>query len=576
LKRGISAAMPPTTAGGNSKADVIGGRQLRFGLALVITLVASFQVVSTYKVFTQVSDESAHIACGMEWLEKGTYTYEELHPPVARVAAALGPYLSGLRLSGHYPKPMQMWAEGNEILWTNGEYTRNLTLARLGVLPFFVILLLTVWNWTRSLYGQDAAVVALLLFASLPPVLGNAGLAMTDVPFTAMFTLALFAFMQWLEEPSGRHAIALGLAVALAVGTKFSALLFLPTCMLTLVTVWVWADTAVVRGWRKALRSLGLAAVTTAGLLWGVYRFSLRPMSTHADRPHETIERFLGNTPRLHGLAETLVESVPVPAPELFLGINRVRHVVTTDRKSYLLGRVSTGGNWYFFPLALAVKTPLAFLIFSAVGAWALARKWKVNWQTLLPATAAVTILLVSLTMKLNIGLRHILVIYPFLAMHAALGLLWLWESRRATKALALGLVSWQLISVARTHPDYLASFNEIASGHPEEILVDTDLDFGQDMGRLVAKLKELNVKELSISCNGSIDLSRLGLPPFQRLVPYEHTTGWVAISMLKLKTGGLESPADAFAWLEAYQPVALVGKSIRVYYVPAIGHSGP
>ena len=552
--------------------------RLGFPLALAITLLACLQIASTYKVFSQTWDEPAHLACGMEWLDHGTYTYEELHPPIARVAVALGPYISGLRLSGRYPNPQQMWAEGNEILWWRGDYFENLTLARLGVLQFFIILVMTTWHWSRTLYGDSVAVAAVLLLASLPPVLAHAGLATTDVPFTAMFTVALLAFTRWLDNPGRRRAIELGAATALATATKFSALVFIPTCMLTLVLLRIWADRSVIREWRQEagtrIKALSLGIITAALVIWGVYRFSFKPMTGPEQRPHQTIDHYLGKEGRWHDWAEQLAENTPVPAPEFFLGINRVRDIVTKGRKAFLLGEVRTTGWWYFFPVALAVKTPIAFLILMTLGVFVMTEKWKGSgdWHVLLPGVTALTLLLVCLPTKFNIGLRHILPIYPFLAMLAALAVVRLWNAHRMrllSRFIAIGLVAWQLVTTARAYPDYLASFNEFAAGHPERILVDSDLDCGQDLLRLVAKLNQLHVRELSISYNGSADLTRHGLPPYQRLVPFEHTRGWVAISLYRLKTGGSEAPPNAYSWLEAYRPVALVGKSIRLYYIP-------
>ena len=68
-------------------------------IALVSVLLATLLIVHTYTVFDQTADESAHIACGMEWLDRGTYTLEVFHPPLARVAAALLLYLAGARAS---------------------------------------------------------------------------------------------------------------------------------------------------------------------------------------------------------------------------------------------------------------------------------------------------------------------------------------------------------------------------------------------------------------------------------------------------------------------------------------------
>ena len=64
-----------------------------FAAAIAFVLIASLRIALTYTVFNHTSDEPNHIACGMEWLQYGTYTFETQHPPLARVAAALGPYL---------------------------------------------------------------------------------------------------------------------------------------------------------------------------------------------------------------------------------------------------------------------------------------------------------------------------------------------------------------------------------------------------------------------------------------------------------------------------------------------------
>jgi hypothetical protein len=125
--------------------------------------------------------------------------------------------------------------------------------------------------------------------------------------------------------------------------------------------------------------------------------------------------------------------------------------------------------------------------------------------------------------------------------------------------------------SSIRAHPDYLAYFNELAGQHPERILIDSDLDWGQDLLRLSSALQQRHVEEVSIAYAGSaeLDLRQFDLPSFRILAPYEKTRGWIAISLLRLKTGGFGLPDDSFWWLEAYKPVCLVGRSIRLYYVP-------
>jgi hypothetical protein len=51
-------------------------------LAALIVLGCG-RIVSSYSTLNQVYDEPLHVACGLEWLSKGTYTYDYQHPPLA-------------------------------------------------------------------------------------------------------------------------------------------------------------------------------------------------------------------------------------------------------------------------------------------------------------------------------------------------------------------------------------------------------------------------------------------------------------------------------------------------------------
>src|SRR3954463_9292616 len=115
-------------------------RLLPWLILAVCALAGVLRMVSTYRVFNQTWDEPAHVAAGMQWLDRGGYTYEALHPPLARVMVALGPRLAGIRSAGQE----NVWLEGTAILYAGGRYDRNLALARLGVLPFFLLATLVV------------------------------------------------------------------------------------------------------------------------------------------------------------------------------------------------------------------------------------------------------------------------------------------------------------------------------------------------------------------------------------------------------------------------------------------------
>ena len=113
----------------------------------LLCLIALTRVALTWRVYTPTFDEPAHIAAGMEWLDRGVYRYEEMHPPLARVADALGPWVAGLHSEGQ----TGIWREGNAILNQRGDQSRALALARAGALPFLLLAILVVFAWARSL-----------------------------------------------------------------------------------------------------------------------------------------------------------------------------------------------------------------------------------------------------------------------------------------------------------------------------------------------------------------------------------------------------------------------------------------
>jgi 4-amino-4-deoxy-L-arabinose transferase-like glycosyltransferase len=550
-------------------------RTLHYSLAIVLLIVVGLlRISSTYSALWQTWDEPAHIARGMEWIDKGEYTYSHEHPPLSPIMVALGPYFAGARSTG------QKWRydEGNNLLHYENAYERNLTLARLGVLPFFVIATLIVWIWTKSYFGRVAALLSVILFSTLPPVLAHSGVATTDMAITAMFVAALFSFYLWLESPTLLRSAMLGITIGLACLAKYSVLVFLPASASLLAIVHysrkINAEEKSLFRIRRWLAASGMAVLLCLLVIWAGYRFSSAALTGIDKRPHTSIDRIVGAEGLLHDTAYLIAENVPLPAPEFFSGIRDVATHNKYGHVAYLLGEAYTEGRWYFFPIELSVRTPVPFLILTAIGLLAVSRHVMVrrrDMHFLAPGAAALGVLAVCMLSNLNLGIRHILPMFPLLAVVAGYGAIMLWKFRRSQRfgpALLTILLIWQITSSFAAHPDYLAYYNELAGVHPEDIVLGTT-DWGQDVKRLAAALKNRKIEELSICYYGSADLDRLGLPPRKDLVPYQRTTGWIASSLLCSKMGAFSPPYDQFSWLDAHEPVETAGKTIRLYYIP-------
>jgi hypothetical protein len=532
-------------------AMTLSGVYRRNGIALLLALlllISVGRVAATWNIFTATYDEPLHIAGGMAWLDQGIYPYDVKHPPLARVADALGLYLDGY----HSERHQDIKVEGNAILNQRAAPRRAIALARAGVVPFLILAVLVVFAWARTLGGETAGLLAVVAFTAVPPVLAHSGLATTDAAAMATTATALFAFVRWLETPGRARTVSLGVAWGLAVLAKMSALVFLPVAGTAIVAYWLSGN---LRSGTHKAHAAAVAALIAGFTVWGGYRFSTGPV------------------PGVVARLPTPLRGLCCPAPEFARGLIQLRRANSEDRRSYLLGRASFGGRWEFFPVALGVKTPLPFLLLAGLGGLVLVRLSRANRLAAAPVIGAAAVLMTAMPANLNIGLRHILPIYPLLAVCAGVGINALWrrrEHRSVGRLVAAGLTGWLVLDSIGAHPDYLAYFNQLAGQHPERVLVDSDLDWGQDLGRMVDTLRARKIQHVWITYHGTVDLSTQGLPPFTVLKPDTAVTGWIAASIYKIQLGEHGGGLHGFAWLRRYTPVAQAGHSMLLYHVDA------
>lgn len=548
-------------------------------LIWLLILAACLLVVSTYRHFSPTWDEPEHLAAGMQLLERDFYIYDVQHPPVARMAMALGPYLAGANLSD-VPGPNGGEQAGRELLYKSGHYQQYLYLARAGMLPFLAILLWSTWAWTRHSFGEGAAWLAILLLISTPPLLGHAGFAALDIPGAAMGTLACYCLLRWFETQSWKFALFTGVSAGLAIATKLSALPFIGVVGLAWLLCWglnrnntAAASTSPISTspgrWSAQAGSIVLLTLTCATFTYG-FEFHY---TVTAQQPVNAAWTFLfGASGWAHELSHAIARSVPLPTglERLVLSIQALLKHNNEGHLSYLLGGFSNKGFLHFYVVALAVKTPLPLLALGAAGLIMLAcRARTAGWSYAAPTIAFVALLaFCSFYSRINIGLRHVFVLYPLLCMAAAAFVVELWQRYRhwAAHVTLVLLIGWQVSTLYRAYPDYLSYFNFLAGKHPEHILIDSDLDWGQDVARLRQRLIELQVNKFAFVYRGTIDVIGEQLPGVWMAQPFQPTTGWVAASIYARDT---VSQGQAYAWLQQYRPKERIGASIDLYYIP-------
>jgi hypothetical protein len=521
---------------------------------IVVALFAIFvaRVAATYRVFNDTRDESTHLAAGLELLERGRYTVDRSHPPLARLVLTLPPYLAGLRLQGRD----DLWHGGT---WDQGSpefFWRTLGLARAGNLLFAAILVWVAYRWAVALYGEWAGLAAVALATFCPNLMGHGSLATLDLAAAATIPLACYCLWRWTAERSWKRCLCAGLTCGVAFVCKFAAVFYLPPIAAGYFLV-ARSSRAPSR-FRQAAQGAAFVLVLAA-VIGGTYNFGGPPLT-----------RSRG------GLLSQVRSQILRPPTRFARGLQEVWKVVRepeTEHVSYLLGRFSRFGWWYYFLVAVAVKSTLPLLLLGALGAglYCARRLTGPAADSLYLLLPVAVIFAVSAFSNYDVGMRYVLPAFPFFAILGAavfagedrLRL----EPRRTWVALGLLLTAWHAAESMAAHPDYLAYFNEIARGREERFLVDSNLDWGQDLARLGIFLRDQHIPTVRLLYIGDTNPEKMGVA-FTLLESCDpHQDGWVAASITHLMTFSLHQPACA--QLLQRPPDARVGKSIWMYHFP-------
>ena len=450
-------------------------------------------------------DETAHIAAGVAYAERGDFRLNPEHPPLVK-------YLSGaslvLRDRGGlaYASPAwdgaDPWTLGRELL--RQRPAERLVPARLPVLALGVALLLAIYGFTREMHGSGPALLSLALAATCPTLLAHARLVTTDLAAALGATLTLWAAWRWLRAPSWKRLLLLGVALGIALVSKYSCVLLVPA----LAGLVLLAAAMKRIAWRHAVTGLVAAGAVAFLLVWAGYGFRY---AASPGRPlaWEFLERQDGGLPA--GVALARDRHL---APEAYLfGIAYAR-AESKERVAFLDGEESVEGWWRYFPEAFALKTPLAFV---ALLAWAVAEGLKRTrgcsfdgWFVALPVLGFAA---VSIASRFNIGHRHLTPLYPFLCL--AIAPLAAHLAVRGVKRVAVAvLVASCFVSFALATPGYLSYFNVLGGGKSGAAhhLVDSNLDWGQDLGRLKTWMDRHAVSEIDLAYFGTADPAAYGI----------------------------------------------------------------
>jgi hypothetical protein len=513
---------------------------------------------------SQIYDEAVHLAAGYSYLTTGDYRLNPEHPPLSKLLAA-APLLL---LKPHLPVEDPSWSNGDTVyfgaifLYFNRVPAETMLHAARCVILFCALSFgLFLALWTRRRFGPGPAMLALFLYTFDPNMIAHGHYVTSDLLVACLMFVAVALWVEFLSSGRNLHLAGAGVALGLAAATKFSGLILIPIFLILYVLRWKRERDA-----RFSWRRLAISTSAVLGLGLAAIAVCYGP---------ETMKI-------AHGGRSSYL-----------LGLETVIRHDRDGHPSYLLGQIRKEGWWYYFPVAFAVKTPTAVLLLLLLSVViCVGQSWPrlpfirpdpraggsggktaypTGWYVLTVPIAAYFLL--SMRGHINIGLRHILPVYPFLFVFVAAALFnapWP-KFRQALPVLLAAAVLIEVAESAAIYPHYLAFFNFPSGGpsHGARYLLDSNIDWGQDLKNLRRWLDEHGSPPVCVQYFG------MGYPKLYGLPQNSLPATWEAEKRARLDCIGAISvtllhdvylrPGE-YAWLREMRPIGNVGYSIALF----------
>lgn len=562
--------------------------------ALPAFLLALFAILASVSATfdSATFDEPAHLVAGVSYLQLGDFRLNPEHPPLAKMWAAL-PLVTrgGARID---PTSIR-WRAGRQremgFEFVNGRYedpvkrapSERLVPARFAMVALGVMLCAVIYLWSRALWGPAGGLLSLALAALSPTLLAHTRLVTTDVPAALGFTATLWCFWRFCRAPSPGRAVCTGVALGAAWLLKYSTLL-LPPMLVAATLLWVISPPpGASAAWSRSRRlsvgmgALAVAAVVGLGVMWAAYGFRYAATRT----PEHVLDWPAVRQPSaaIANLVGFARDRRLLPEPYIY-GVSYV--LSKADRRTFLNGAIHEHGSRWYFPEAFLLKTTPALLVMVGWLAWSAVRgRW--SFDGLFLALPIALYALVAILSPLNIGHRHLVPIYALLFVSCGALAARAQARRGAVIALAV-LLSAHALSSALAFPRYLSYFNALAGGPARgwHYLADSNIDWGQDLGRLGAWSASHGHPPIYLAYFGSADPAVYGIryrkialvedfdPDRRPVLP--GPSDYFAVSVTLLQTVYAADP-DVARWLDRVRremtPIARAGDSILIYRMP-------
>ena len=576
-------------------------------LPIIIITCALALAISSVWEDSLIVDEIPHVGAGYSYWATGDMRLNPEHPPLVKDLAGLPLQFMDLEDEPAFASRFWntdingQWDFGRQLIFQSGNDADK--VAHAAKPPVFIFFILAAWllfKWIRERYGFWPGIVGLILFTFSPTVLAHARFVTTDLAAAWGILTATFFFLRYLEKPTWKNLLIAGLIFGLAQLTKFSVFLLVPYFGLLAIIWSLVKSRGFLAGARVVLGTILLMVVGYGLVVWPVYGLHTRNYPVELQQRDMQAQIGYAKPEFARQLVLALADKPYLRAFDQYLfGLLMVNQRQAGGNTIYYRGEVVQSGGPSYFPLVYFIKETLAFWAFvllALLGVF-LTKNYKLKTINSIrehfPEWAMLLWLIIywgiSIQSKLNIGVRHLLPVFPFTIILVTAGIASLRNKLRIeNKKILLSafyflisiLLGWQIYENVSIYPYYLTYFNQSAGG-PEngyKIVVDSNLDWGQDLKRLTNFVEENNIEAIEVDYFGWSDpyyylgqkTRWLHAGKYRSAAEFKASSqsdGWLALSAT-FKQNSKQNPATSYDWLDTYNPVAVIGHSIFVYHV--------
>ena len=560
---------------------------MKIAAVCLLLIVLSLQLFLSVRRESQTWDEANHIFAGYRSWTHGDFGLNPEHPPLVKLLAT-APLLWSQPQSPVLEERFfkeDAFLRGKEFLYQN-DPDKILSRTRTAAATLTLLTALVVFFGTREMFGTGAAFVALTLLVFDPNLLAHGALITTDVGLACFMFLSVYLFYRFVKSPSALRLIATGAAVGLALAVKHTGLLVLPILFLLAlceILLHIFAADRKNIG-RHALKIFGsLVLITLIGwvVLWSCYRFryDARPDGLQMNPP--LAEYVKGLEPYQAWPISTMARIRILPESYLY-GLVDVK-LTANYYTSYVLGKVYAHNVWFYFPIAFLIKSTIGVLALLLLSLGVIAGRRLNCWREILFLLVPVAFyLVVALVVGMNIGVRHILIVYVFLYVLIG-GAAWalIRKSRKWAYAVGVLLLAHAASSVM-AFPNYIPYSNELWGGPSQthKYLTDSNADWGEQLKSVKQYLDQRGVKDcwFVYFAAGVAEPSYYGIPckPLPTIntlwlnepieVP-ESIDGPVLISASNLSSVEFgPGPLDPYGQFKLLKPTAVIDRGVFVF----------